>query len=492
VTGAIRFLLGGRVEEIRACDPTQTVLAYLRETRGLTGTKEGCAEGDCGACTVVLAEPDGDALRYRAVNSCIQFLPTLDGKQLIVVEDLAGPDGTLHPVQQAMVDLHGSQCGFCTPGFVMSLFALYHSRGDREPDREAIDLALAGNLCRCTGYAPIVRAARQALANPGQDRFSAAARETLARLKAIQSQEDLETGTRDRHFYAPRSLDSLCNLLASHPDATLLAGGTDVGLWVTKQLQLIDELIYVGFIPELQVLETRDGFLQIGAAVTYTDAVAAIADLYPAFRPLIERLGAVQVRNAGTVGGNIANGSPIGDMPPGLVAAGARLVLGSAAGERTLDLEDFFISYGRQDLRDGEFVYRILLPEPPGNRLFGTYKVSKRIEQDISAVCGGFGVDLEEGRVVDARVCYGGMAETPRRATACEAALRGRPWARQTIDDAMAAMASDFTPITDVRASAPYRMQVAQNLLLRFYLEHGGADYPVRLGHKQANADATP
>jgi xanthine dehydrogenase small subunit len=477
----IRFMLGNRIEEISECDPTQTVLDYLREEKGLKGTKEGCAEGDCGACTVVIAEPAGGGLRYRALNSCIQFLPTLDGKQLITVEDLAGPDGALHPVQQAMVELHGSQCGFCTPGFVMSLFAMFHEPVSGDSGRDAINLNLAGNLCRCTGYTAIVRAARKALAGDRQDRFSIDEADVLARLREIQPAQALETGSRSKRYFAPRSSEGLCDLLASHPEATMLAGGTDVGLWVTKHLEELETIIYVGSVTELLELETRDGYLHIGAAVTYSDAIGAIAEHYPAFRPLIERLGAVQVRNAGTVGGNIANGSPIGDMPPGLIAAGAKLMLRSATGERTIDLEDYFIAYGRQDLHAGECVRKVLLPVPEKTRLFDTYKVSKRIEQDISAVCGAYGIQLDNGTITRARICYGGMAETPRRATKCEAALTGQPWNRDTIEAAAHAMASDFTPISDVRASADYRLRVAQNLLLRFYLEHGDVDYPVRI-----------
>ena len=449
----VRFILAGQVEEIHNCDPTRTVLEFLREDKRLKGTKEGCAEGDCGACTVVIGELFEDRIRYRAVNSCIRFLPTLDGKQLITVEDLSRADDQLHAVQQAMVDQHGSQCGFCTPGFVMSLFSMFHKQPEVATARADIDLGLAGNLCRCTGYAPIVRAARQALKANRRDQFTADEKHTTELLRTIQPTGTLEISSAERKFYAPRGIDELCGLLRDHPQAVMVAGATDVGLWVNKQMQVLDTLIYLGTVPELQMLADDGASLRIGAAVSYTDSMQAIAAHYPAFLPLIERIGATQVRNAGTVGGNIANGSPIGDMPPGLIAAGARLVLRGAQGERTIELEDFFIAYGQQDLRSGEFVAQILLPVPHGNQLFATYKISKRFEQDIAAVCGAFSLHIEHDTIIDARICYGGMAEIPKRASHCEAALNGQPWTQATIDLAMRAVPEDFTPLTDLRAS---------------------------------------
>lgn len=490
----VRFILAGQIEEINDCDPTRTVLEFLREDKGLTGTKEGCAEGDCGACTVVVGELVDGAIRYRAVNSCIQFLPTLDGKQLITVEDLNPSterhDPDLHVVQQAMIDQHGSQCGFCTPGFVMSLFAMYHNRPDSSVKRTDIDLALAGNLCRCTGYAPIVRAAEQALTVTRQDRFTEDEEQTIQLLKTIQPMGALELHGANGQFHAPHSVEELCALIKTHPKATLVAGATDVGLWVTKHQRRLKKVIYLGSVEELKRIANENGDLSIGAAVSYTDATQAITDLYPAFQPLIERIGAMQVRNVGTIGGNIANGSPIGDMPPGLIAIGAKLVLRSLAGRRQLDLEEFFISYGKQDLRDGECVEKILLPEPGDYQLFATYKISKRVEQDISAVCGAFSIRVDAGGISQARVCYGGMAEIPKRATNCERVLNGNPWTPQTITKAQHALLDDFEPISDMRASARYRLQVSQNLLQRFFLEHTETAYPVRLGSHDWHADA--
>ena len=487
---SIRFILGGRAEEIHDCAPTETVLDFLRCAKGLKGTKEGCAEGDCGACTVVLGELDGDCVRYRAVNSCILFLPALDGKQLITVEDLKSDDGSLHAVQQAMVDHDGSQCGFCTPGFVMSMFAMFHEQPERAPTRWEIDLGLAGNLCRCTGYAPIVRATQDCMSAGRSDVFTQSEKQVVKALKSMSEDASLSMTCEAGQYFAPRTTGELTQILQQHPDATLVAGATDVGLWVTKDLRDLGTLVYTGQVTELKTLHTDDGCLAIGAAVTYTDALPAISEHYPSFGPVIERLGALQVRNVGTVGGNIANGSPIGDMPPGLIALGARLLLASQSGRRCIDLEDFFLDYGEQDLQPGEFVAKVLLPLPRDGQLFMTYKVSKRFEQDISAVCAGFNMMIENGIVESARVCFGGMAATPRRAAHCELVLQNQPWNRSTIARAMQALDKDFTPISDMRASAGYRLSVAQNLLQRFYLESAKPPHPVTLSGKYTHVEA--
>jgi xanthine dehydrogenase large subunit len=478
--GMVRFVMSGRVVEVSDFDPQLTVLDWLREHAGRPGTKEGCAEGDCGACTVVLGELDAAAgIRYRAVNACIQLLATLDGRQLITVEDLESPDGRLHPVQQAMVDQHGSQCGFCTPGFVMSLFAMYHQDALQEhaaSQRWLINEELAGNLCRCTGYASIVRAAAQALNGPREDHFSSEEADVAALLREIQRSESLCMEFGNRRYFAPLSIDELVQLLIAHPAAVMVAGATDVGLWVTKQQMVMDTVIYLGRVAELQVLNVNEseGWLEIGAAVTYSDAMDSLTALYPDLRPLMSRLGAVQVRNAGTIGGNIANGSPIGDMPPPLIALDARLVLHGPQGRRTIDLQDFFMEYGRQDLQACECVEKILLPLPSKDQVFRVYKLSKRFEQDISAVCAAFSLQRDGNRVTAARICFGGMAGVPRRATACEQAVAGQDWNRHTVRHASEALLQEFEPISDWRASAGYRMLAAQNLLQRFYLETAG------------------
>ncbi len=465
----IAFLRGSETVALGNIDPNTTVLDYLRRIEGSCGSKEGCAEGDCGACAVVLGEIDGGRLRYRAVCSCIQFLPTLHGRQLITVEDLADADGRLHPVQQAMVEAHGSQCGFCTPGFVMSLFALFHAGGSL--DRARIDDALAGNLCRCTGYGPIVAAARRMRAIAASDRFDAAEPATLAALRRLQHDGTLACEGDGRRWFAPRSVEALADLLLQHPDACILAGGTDVGLWVTKQHRGLDPIIHVGDVAELRQLRIADGRLEIGAAVTYADLHATIAGLWPDFGEVILRLGSEMVRNTGTMGGNIANGSPIGDSPPPLIALGATLLLRRGTERREIALEDFFIDYGKQDRRPGEFLEQIRLPLPDPARQFRCYKISKRFDQDITAALGAFNLKLAGGRVADIRICFGGMAATPKRAPACEAALRGKPWTRAAIAEAQPALRRDYAPITDMRASAAYRALVAEKLLLKFFIE---------------------
>jgi xanthine dehydrogenase small subunit len=470
--GTIRFLLGTELQELSGFDPTMTVLDWLRIDRRRTGTKEGCNEGDCGACTVVVVRPEGDALSCRAVNACIQFVGTLDGCQLLTVEDLRAPGGDLNAVQQAMVDCHGSQCGFCTPGFVMSLYAMLRTYPEC-PSEDRLNDILAGNLCRCTGYAPIIRAAQQAYAMGLRDRFAATAAETLTVLRALADDRDVEVAFGERAFHAPASVAGLAEVLVRHPDATIVAGSTDVGLWITKGFRDLQRVVWVGRVAELsRISETADS-LEIGAAATYSAAQERLGTLFPDFGELVRRLGSVQVRNAGTVGGNVANGSPIGDGPPALIALGARVHLRRGAAERMLPIEDFFVAYGKQDRAPDEFVTRISVPKLAAGSRFRAYKVSKRFDQDISAVMGAFLLRLDGDRIVEARVAFGGMAATPKRASTVEEVLTGQPWSEATLRDAQAAMAQDFTPLSDLRASAAYRMMVARNLLERLFLETG-------------------
>ena len=475
----IRFLLGDTLQELGGFDPGLTALDWLRGPARLPGTKEGCNEGDCGACTVVVVRPENGRLHYRAVNACIVLMGTLDGCQLLTVEHLKH-NGTLHPVQQAMVDCHGSQCGFCTPGFVMSLFALAKNHPVL-PDAATLDKVLAGNLCRCTGYAPIIRAAQKLYEAPLADGFDASAATTLARLEALKDEATLcITGDAGR-FFAPTSQDALAKLLTEHPQATLLAGGTDVGLWITKGMRKLDPVIYLGRIESLQRITETANRIAIDAGVTCAAAEAVLARYYPDFGELLNRYGSVQIRNSATLGGNIANGSPIGDASPALIALGAQLHLRHGDHRRAIALEDFFIAYGRQDRATGEFVTRISLPKPEAGQIFRAYKISKRFDQDISAVLGAFCLTLSGGKVEEIRIAFGGMAATPKRALLTENALRGTAFDEAALEQARAALAHDFAPISDMRASAAYRLAVAQNLLTRLWHEVSQGDVPVRL-----------
>jgi len=465
----IRFYYQGSVREVRNAAPTQTVLQHLRDDLHCTGTKEGCAEGDCGACTVVIGSLEDGQVRMNAVNACIQFVPTLDGKALFSVEDLQQDDGALHPVQQAMVECHGSQCGFCTPGFVMSLWGMYLKQDGARPSRCQVDDALSGNLCRCTGYRPIIDAAMRMgeLPRVAFDRAALAA--TLAPLQ----REAMTTYSADgRHFLAPRTLDELVAARAAHPGATLLAGSTDIGLWVTKQLRELGDIIYLGHVAALRTVSAADGMLDIGAGVSLQDAYAAVCRHYPdQLSEMWQRFASLPIRNAGTLGGNVANGSPIGDSMPWLIALGSEVVLRSAAGQRVLALEDFYLGYQKKDLRPDEFVESVRVPLPRAGVAFRTYKLAKRFDQDISAVCAAFAFRFDGATVLEARIAFGGMAATPKRASAAEALLAGQPWSEATVSAAMAAMAQDYAPLSDMRASSAYRMKAAQNLLRRFWFE---------------------
>lgn len=455
----VRFASNGVQVELRSPDPILTVLDWLRNERRLTGTKEGCAEGDCGACTVMLVDEQG---RARAINACITFLPMIDGCSIVTVEGLESAS----PIQRAMVDLHGSQCGFCTPGIVMSLHA-HQSRGGAAT-QEAINDCLAGNLCRCTGYGPIIRAGQEACAKPAV---------TLPAPPAQDSEPlgyTTQTSWGKRAFYAPTTLADLARLCEQNPHATILGGATDVGLWVTKQGRNLPTIISVMKVAELQSVTRTNDKLSIAAAVRYADAMDALVALHPSLRAYLRRLGATQVRDSGTVVGNIANGSPIGDMPPALIALGAEIVLRHGQRERRLPLENFFLDYGKQDRAPGEIVIHVEIPPPPAGAFFAAEKISKRFDQDISAVSAGFMVWVRQGAVAEARLAYGGLAGIPKRATHAEAALAGKPWTEATVRTATAALASDFTPLTDMRASAAYRLEIAANLLLRFFHETQG------------------
>ncbi len=469
----VRFSLNGDIVEPTGITPTTTLLDWLRYDRGLTGTKEGCAEGDCGACTVGLRDlaPDG-TLRQRTVNACIQLLPMMHGKEIITVEHLSA-GGTPHPVQAAMAAKGGSQCGFCTPGIVMTL---WHGYATGAPDdADSVADQLAGNLCRCTGYGPILRAAAEARADGAAPSDAAQSR---ARLQALAT-KPLMLQTLGGWFRAPRDSHNLAALIEAHPEATILAGATDIGLWVTKNDFRPDKIIYLGDCTDLQqITETKDG-LTFGAAVSHADAMARLAPISPDFGELWRRFASPQVRAAGTLCGNIANGSPIGDAAPALIAAGARLTLRKGHQRRTIPLDQFFIAYGKQDRASGEFVESVTVPHLAAPDALKIYKISKRFGQDITSVLAAIHVVVKDDAVVSARIAFGGMGPVPLRARGAEAALIGGPFDEAAIGAAIKALPGDVTPISDHRASAAYRMKAAQNLLMKYFIERGFGDQRV-------------
>ncbi len=479
IRNEIRFVLNDREERLGAVRSPDTLLDHLRLVRRLRGTKEGCAEGDCGACTVLVGRREGGGLVYEPVNACIRLMGSLDLCHVVTIEHLIGADGTLHPVQQAMVDCHGSQCGFCTPGIVMALYALW-MRTPR-PEKRAVEEALQGNLCRCTGYEPIIQAALAAggTAEPQADRLAKERDAVLARLAAMDDGARVEIASGGDRVVVPASVDDLADVLEALPAATVVAGSTDVGLWITKFMRDISPAVFIGGLEALRRIEVGPLGVTLGAGVSY-DAFLGVLDAeFPHLSDYWRRIGGWQVRAMGTIGGNIANGSPIGDTPPALIAMGATVTLRKGGERRTLPLEAFFIAYGKQDRQPAEFVEEIFVPRPAPGTLNAAYKITKRRDEDISAVACGLQVTVEDGLVKVARIAFGGMAATPKRAARAEAALVGQPWTAQTIAEAQAALAEDFAPIGDWRASAEYRALAAKNLLRRFFLESSGV--PVRL-----------
>ena len=443
----VAFLLNGTPVHLADVPPTRTLLDYLREDAGLKGTKEGCNEGDCGACTVMVSDDGGNL----ALNACILFLPQLAGKAVRTVEGLTGPAGELHPVQTAMIEHHGSQCGFCTPGFITSM-ATAHLNGDTDHDT-----TLAGNLCRCTGYAPIIRAAKAAESEPVPAWLTPETNPEISRTASSSASTDA---------YQPQNSDDFAAWYLANPDATLIAGATDVGLWVTKQLRDLGPVAFLSGMTDLAQIERQGGQLHIGACVTIEALRKALLAHHPSFAEMLRRYASTQIRNAATIGGNIANGSPIGDGPPALIALGATLHLRRGDDMRSLPLEAFFLDYRKQDRQPGEFVAGVSFPDAaPALRC---YKISKRFDQDISAVCGCFNITMEAGKITQARIAFGGMAGIPKRAAQVEAALIGHPLTPQSATHAAKEMARDFQPLTDMRASAAYRLTTAQNLLIRY------------------------
>lgn len=468
----LRFLFNGQQQQLKEIAPHTTVLRWLRENQHAMGSKEGCAEGDCGACTVVVAELVGDDIHYRAINSCISLLASLDGKALITVESLSKNAQSAHPAQRAMAEHHGSQCGFCTPGIVMSMHA--HLQNDSPPSARD---TLAGNLCRCTGYGPILDALADIDVTEARAHTGFAHQQLLKHLKELRSDDDLALQSDAGTYLSPASAQSLGQIMLEKPGAQIVAGGTDVGLWITKQGKQFETLVALNRVNDLRYVRKHAGWLEIGASATYSDAQEMLTAWHPSLADLIRRIGSTQIRNNGTVVGNIANGSPIGDMPPALMAMGATLEIAHGDERREIRLQDYFIDYGRQDIQAGEYLRSLRIPPLAQSEVFKCYKISKRFEQDISAVSAGFCVDISPiGNVVNMRACYGGMAATPKRASAVENALMGNPWTPEAVQLAAQELGRDFRPLSDWRASADYRLQVAKNLLIKFALESQGEE----------------
>ena len=462
----LRFVLGHRPHALPDVAPDRTLLDVLREDLRCTAVKEGCASGDCGACTVAVAEAEeGGRLHWRAINSCIRLAHSVEGMAVFTAEDIAGEGGRLHPAQRAMLECHGSQCGFCTPGFAMSLFTLHRQRDGVAVSRDEALHALSGNLCRCTGYRPILDAAQTMHHWPDVPLDESG---LLQPLKLLAQDGRAPVADSASNFYAtPTTLSELLRLRAAHPQALIAAGTTDVGLWVTKQHRRFGQIIDVTRVTELRRIERGAHSLSIGAAASLTEAFDALAECRPQLKPFFDRFAGLPVRESGTLGGNVANGSPIGDSMPLLIALGATLVLTSTRGERTLPIEDFYLAYRKTALAPDEVLARIEVPQPTPHEWLRADKISKRFEDDISAVCLAVALQVEDGVIHSARIGAGGVAAVPARATKTEAALAGQPCAEATFDAAATVLEAEFKPLSDMRASSAYRRAVLGNLLRR-------------------------
>ena len=468
-SSVVKFIHNNKIMEIQDVDPNETLLNYIREKLNKTGTKEGCAEGGCGACTVVLGYLKNNKIFYQSVNACIVFLPTIHGKQLILVEDLVGKDGSLHPVQKSMVNFHGSQCGFCTPGFVMSLFSMYKNFSSF--NKKIIKNSIAGNLCRCTGYQPIINAAKSLNNKNKVDQFYQTKNETIKLLKIINKKNNsLSINRIDKKYFAPQTINELKILLNKYPKSKILSGGTDLSLIVTKERKTINSIIYINSIKELNYIKKNKKYIEIGATTPLIEFESEIIKHYPDFKDILERYGSVQIRNVATIAGNIATASPIGDTLPLLLALNAKIVISNSKNDKILYLKDFFINYRKTKLKNGQFIKLIKIPLLQNN-IFKAYKISKRIDDDISSVCASFNLNIKNNIIVSISIAYGGMAAIPKKALQCEKSLLNKDLSEKNINIAQKFLEKDFNPIDDMRASSQYRMKIAKNLLFKCFQE---------------------
>jgi len=466
-SNTLKFVWENKIHSISNIDPNETILNYVRLNLKKTGTKEGCAEGGCGACTVVLGDLKNNKIVYQAINSCIAFVPSLEGKQLILVEDLVSKNGALHTVQDAMINYHGSQCGFCTPGFVMSLFAMYKNFSSY--NKENIQDSISGNLCRCTGYRPIVDAAKSLNNVNRLDQFDKNKKKIISLLKKINS-ENLSFKNGNKKYFSPKNINELKKIIKDNPNSIFLSGGTDLSLNVTKGRKDIPNIISLNSIKELKFIKERNGNIEVGAATSLTEFELFIKKYYSDFNTILKRYGSVQIRNVGTIAGNIATASPIGDTLPLLLSLDAKVVLQKISKKTILPLKNFFVSYRKTKLKKGQFIHSIIIPIFKKN-IFKAYKISKRIDDDISSVCASFNLEINNKKIKNVKIAYGGMAPIPKRAINCEKTLINSSLSEESFEKAKKNLEKDFNPINDTRATKDYRMEVAKNLLMKCFIE---------------------
>ena len=465
-SNSIQFLWKNKIIKIKNPDPNKTVLSYVRDDLKKTGTKEGCAEGGCGACTIVLGELKKNKIIYKAINACITFLPILNGKQLILVEDLIN-DNKLHPVQDAMVKFHGSQCGFCTPGFTMSLFSMH--KNNKLINKEVVDEALSGNLCRCTGYRPIIDAAKSLNNKKDQDQFKINRKKTIGLLRKLKN-TDVEINKDGKRYFAPTTNSNLKTIVKKFPNAKIVSGGTDLSLEVTKLRKELKTIISLNSIEKLNFIKKSKSLIEIGATTSLIDFQNFIKKYFLDFYDILKRYGSLQIRNVGTIAGNIATASPIGDTLPLLLTLDTKIVIQGLKQKKILTLNDFFISYRKTKLKKSEFIYSIKIPINK-NKIFKAYKISKRFDDDISSVCGSFSFLIKKNKITKAAIAYGGMSEIPKRASIIEKELINSDFSENTFSKVLDLINKDFSPLDDMRASRNYRITVAKNLLIKAFHE---------------------